>query len=181
MRGLALSVLISGGLLASAGLGFTLAAPLQTPIAPVTAKPSSSERSAVDAFPNCPAPAVNGMNIRTTKSPDGYGLTIFVVVQNVGHRAFFADAETAMLRVRIGDRDLGSFPVQQLSASEVKFYSIETTLPQGASVDDLVATLDFSPGAPVGRVENTLDCQTSDNRSIRRGPSLRASLERAAG
>ena len=184
MRGLAFSFVGSAAILASAGLALAPAASAPVKMAtlamPTVSSPATPEAS-VAAFPDCPAPAVNGMNIRTTKTPDGFGLTVFVVVQNVGHRAFFADTGSALLTVAIGDRQLGAFPLAKLAASEVRFFSVEAALPSEATRSDLVATLSFAPGARIGRVENSLDCQTSDNRSVRRGQSLQASLDRIAG
>jgi hypothetical protein len=120
------------------------------------------------------------MNIRATRTGDGVGLTVFVVVQNIGHRAFFADAGAATLVVTIGDRMIGTFAVERLAPSEIKFFALESGLTPDDMSKDLVATLDFAPGIATGRVEDTRDCQTSDNRSIRRGQSIRASLDRLA-
>jgi hypothetical protein len=182
MRGFALIVAISAGVLASIGLAFSAAAPLPTQSRPgFSASPTASKgpETGVSTFPFCPAPAVNGMNIRTVKTSDGVNLTIFVVVQNIGHRAFFANAGMATLAVSIGDRTIGNFPVERLAPSEVKFFAIETGLAPEEAGRDLVATLGFAPGVATGRVEDTRDCQTSDNRSVRRGQSIRASLDRS--
>jgi hypothetical protein len=184
MRGLAFSFVGSAAILASAGLALAPAASAPVKMAtlamPTVSSPATPEAS-VAAFPDCPAPAVNGMNIRTTKTPDGFGLTVFVVVQNVGHRAFFADAKPATLTLAMGGRQLAAFPVDRLGPSEVRFYAAETRLPLGRVSDDLVATLGFEPSVPVGAAPGTQDCQTSDNRAVRRAPSLQASLDRAAG
>lgn len=179
MRRLALAFIATGALLAPAGLALSAAAPEQAS-APVPLPPAATPVGAAD-FPNCPAPAVNGMNLRTVRGPDGVTLTAFVVVQNVGQRSFFAPTGLATLNVSIGGRSLGAFPVERLTASEVKFFAVEARLASDEAIADLVATLDFSAGAPVGRVASTLDCQTSDNRAVRRAPSIRAALDRAAG
>ena len=182
-RGFALSFAVSAGILASIGLAFPAAAPQAAQSrATLSALPAAANgpETGVSAFPNCPAPAVNGMNIRTVKTSAGMGLTVFVVVQNIGHRAFFADAGMATLAVRIGDRTIGTFAVERLAPSEVKFFAVETGLASDEGGRDLVATLAFAPGVATGRVEGTRDCQTTDNISIRRGQSIRASLDRLA-
>jgi hypothetical protein len=186
MRGFAPAVIATVLLAASAGWALGIAAPVAEPtaraaLAPASEPPAAGPRQFVADFPNCPAPAVNGMNLRTVKTAGVAQLTVFVVVQNVGQRAFFASPGQATLAVSLGERELGRFDVEKLTASEVRFFSVEAEVPAGANVADLVATLSFSPGARTGKVEGTLDCQTSDNRAVRRGPSIRASLERASG
>jgi hypothetical protein len=132
-------------------------------------------------FPNCPAPAVNGMNIRAVRAEGGTALTVFVVVQNVGRRSFFADSGVATLAVSLGERSLGRFEVKKLSASEVKFFTVEARAATGEKLADLRASLEFRADVPVGRVADTLDCQTTDNQALRKGQSIEASLERKAG
>jgi len=183
MRGFALSFAVSAGFLASIGLAFSASPRLPAQSRPALEAPwkaTNLQESGGSAFPYCPAPAVNGMNIRTVKAGDGVGLIVFVVVQNIGHRAFFADAGMATLAVSLGDRRIGTFAVERLVPSEVKFFSLQTGLTPDEADRDLVARLDFAPGVATGRVEDTRDCQTSDNRSIRRGQSIRASLDRLA-
>lgn len=180
MRRSALAFIAAGLILAPAGLALSAGAPEMAQAAMPAARPVAQPAGAAD-FPNCPAPAVNGMNLRTTRGADGVTVTAFVVVQNVGQRSFFAPGGAARLSVAIGGRSLGSFSVERLSASEVKFFAVEARLASDEAIADLVATLDFADGAPVGRVAETLDCQTSDNRAVRRAPSIRAALDRAAG
>jgi hypothetical protein len=184
MRSLALVLTGSAAISASLGLALALAAPVAGQNGGSAAKPrlaASLRPAGEESFPNCPAPAVNGMNIRVTRQGDQAVLTAFVVVQNVGHRAFFADGRPATLTLTLGGRQLGRFVVDRLAASEVRFFSAETRLPLGRVADDLVASLAFDRDVPLGAVPGTQDCQTSDNRAVRRAPSLQASLDRAAG
>jgi len=184
MRDLALVFAGSAAVSASLGLALAVAAPVQgqnAQIRTATPAPVALRRAGEESFPNCPAPAVNGMNIRVVRQAGEAVLTVFVVVQNVGHRAFFADAKPATLTVAMGGRQLAAFPVDRLAASEVRFFSAETRLPLGQVNDDLVASLAFDASVPVGAMPGTQDCQTSDNRAVRRAPSLQASLDRAAG
>jgi hypothetical protein len=102
-----------------------------------------------------------------------------VVVQNVGNRAFFADTGTATLTIALGERTPGSFELRKLAASEVRFFSVETTIAERTRAGDLVATLAFAPSARVGKV--TLDCQTSDNQAVRTAASLARATSRPAG
>jgi hypothetical protein len=183
MRGFAFGFAISASILVPIGLAFSVAAPLPTQRGSTLASPAAAPeapQTGVLAFPYCPAPAINGMNVRTVKRSDGAGITVFVVVQNIGHRAFFADAGMANLVVRVGDRTIGTFAVERLAPSEVKFFALESGLAAEETGRDLVATLDFATGVATGRVEDTRDCQTSDNRSVLRGQSIRASLDRSA-
>jgi len=103
------------------------------------------------------------------------------VVQNVGQRAFFASPANATVTVALGARPLGSFALQALMPGEVRFFQVEARLGPSDAVEDLVASLDFAAGTPTGPVADTQDCQTSDNRAVRRAPSIEASLARAAG
>lgn len=147
-------------------------APLQTRAIPASL-PVARLRAAEAAFPNCPAPAVNGINVRAEKTDHGSQLKIFVVVQNVGTRAFFASDELANLTVSMNGQSLGVFGLGKLSGGEVKFFSVETTLASDVTPGDIVARLDFGANALIGPVSNTLDCQTSDNAVTRKGQSIR--------
>jgi hypothetical protein len=184
MRDLALVFAGSAVVSASLGLALAVAAPVQSqnvPVREAASKPVALRAAGEESFPNCPAPAVNGMNIRVVRQAGEAVLTVFVVVQNVGHRAFFADTKPATLTLAMGGKQLAAFAVDRLGASEVRFFSAETRLPLGRIDDDLVASLAFDPSVPVGAMPGTQDCQTSDNRAVRRAPSLQASLDRAAG
>jgi hypothetical protein len=149
-------------------------------VLPVPSQKGGGATSVVE-FPNCPAPAVNGMNIQAVRVDGGTALTIFVVVQNVGNRSFFADGGVATLAVALGERPLGAFEVRKLSASEVKFFTVQARAEAGEKLADLRASLDFRSDARVGRVADSLDCQTTDNQAVREGQSIEASLERKAG
>ena len=95
---------------------------------------------------------------------------------------FLPMPESAVLKVAIGDRVLGSFPVDKLAASEVRFFSVEAALPTRGDAVRPRRHLDFAARRRAsGGSSSTLDCQTSDNRSVRRGQSLQASLDRVAG
>jgi hypothetical protein len=184
MRSIFLAVAASAAISATAGLALSFAAPARrdtvVAVPPAPSHQANGATSVVE-FPNCPAPAVNGMNIRAVRVDGGTALTIFVVVQNVGNRAFFADGGVATLAVALGERPLGSFEVKKLSASEVKFFTVEVRAEAGEKLADLRASLDFRSDALVGRVADTLDCQTTDNQVVRKGQSIEASLERKAG
>ena len=185
-RSLALLLAASAALTATAGFALSRSAPSASrePVvmASIAVKaPKSGPTSSVADFPNCPAPAVNGMNIRATKAGKDTALTIFVVVQNVGTRAFFADGGVATLAVAIGDKRIGAFEVKKLSASEVKFFTVQARADAGAKLEDITASLTFKGDARIGRVADTLDCQTTDNQVVRKGQSIEASLARSAG
>ncbi len=184
MRSVFLAVAASAAISATAGLAFSFAGTARKDT--VVAVPPAPSRQADGAasvieFPNCPAPAVNGMNIRAVRAEGGTALTVFVVVQNVGRRSFFADSGVATLAVSLGERSLGRFEVKKLSASEVKFFTVEARAATGEKLADLLASLEFRADVPVGRVADTLDCQTTDNQALRKGQSIEASLERKAG
>jgi hypothetical protein len=184
MRALAVLTTAAVALVATGALAFSLGSPAARKVAagtPVPAPPAPSRTAGIADFPNCPAPAVNGMNIRAMRGEDGTALTIFVVVQNVGNRAFFADSGVARLTVALGGRSLASFDVRKLSASEVKFFSVEARAQTGERLADISADLTFQGDARIGRVADTLDCQTTDNAVVRRGRAIEASLERSAG
>ncbi len=184
MRSIFVAVAASAAISATAGFALSFAAPARkdTVVAVPPAPPrQASGATSVVEFPNCPAPAVNGINIRAVRVDGGTTLTIFVVVQNVGNRSFFADGGVATLAVALGERPLGSFEVKKLSASEVKFFTVEARAKAGEKLADLRASLDFRSDARVGRVADTLDCQTTDNQVVRKGQSIEASLERRAG
>jgi hypothetical protein len=184
MRSFFVAVAASAAISATAGFALSFAAPARkdTVVAVPPAPPQqASGATSVVEFPNCPAPAVNGINIRAVRVDGGTTLTIFVVVQNVGNRSFFADGGVATLAVALGERPLGSFEVKKLSASEVKFFTVEARAKAGEKLADLRASLDFRSDARVGRVADTLDCQTTDNQVVRKGQSIEASLERRAG
>jgi len=177
MRAVLLAIAAAIALIEPLGLALSSPAP-QLPTGPrATATPVSLPAGKVRfteaAFPNCPAPAVNGINVRAVKTDAGSQMTIFVVVQNVGNRPFFASDDKATLTVAMGERSLGAFPVGKLMASEVKFFSVETTVATDAAPGDIKASLDFGPKALTGPVPNTLDCQTSDNSVTRKSQSIR--------
>jgi hypothetical protein len=184
MRSIFVAVAASAAISATAGFALSFAAPARkdtiVAVLPVPSQKVSGATSVVE-FPNCPAPAVNGMNIRAARVDGGTELTIFVVVQNVGNRSFFAEAGVATLAVALGERPLGNFEVRKLSASEVKFFTVQARAEAGEKLADLKASLGFRADARVGRVADTLDCQTTDNQVVRKGQSIEASLERKAG
>jgi len=163
-------------------LGLAMSSPVQVPrtpakpVAMAVLLPAGSVRTAEAAFPNCPAPAVNGMNVRVVKSAAGSAVTIFVVVQNVGNRAFFSRGDGAKLDVSMGGKSLGTFAIEKLGASEVKFFSVATSMAAGSSPADISAKLVFAAQAPIGPVANTLDCQTSDNSVVRKSQSIQVLL-----
>jgi hypothetical protein len=184
MRSVFRAVAASVALIATAGFALSFAGPARkdTVVAAPPAPPEQADGAgSVIEFPNCPAPAVNGMNIRAVRADGGTALTIFVVVQNVGNRAFFADSGAATLVVSLGERSLGRFDLKKLSASEVKFFTVEARAAAGEKLADLRASLDFRADVRVGRVADTLDCQTTDNQALRKGHSIEASPERKAG
>jgi hypothetical protein len=184
MRSIFVAVAASAAISATAGFALSFAAPARkdtiVAVLPVPSQKVSGATSVVE-FPNCPAPAVNGMNIQAVRVDGGTALTIFVVVQNVGNRSFFADGGVATLAVALGERPLGAFEVRKLSASEVKFFTVQARAEAGEKLADLRASLDFRSDARVGRVADSLDCQTTDNQAVREGQSIEASLERKAG
>ena len=111
----------------------------------------------------------------------GTSLTVFVVVQNVGNRAFFAESGIATLSVALGERSLGSFEVKKLSAGEVRFFSVGTRANAGEKLADLTARLDFRADARVGarrRLRST--ARRADNQVVRRGPVDRGLARNAA-
>jgi hypothetical protein len=184
MRALAFALTGSAAILASLGLAFAVAAPRTAEKPAVVAKPaplSAARLNAAMAFPNCAAPAVNGMNIRIAREGGLTRLTVFVVVQNVGHRAFFADQKPAILTLNLGARQLSTFTVDRLAPGEVKFFAAETQLEAGPVTEDLVASLDIDGPEALRPAAEPGDCQPSDNRAVRRAPSLQASLDRAQG
>jgi len=160
-------------------LGLALSSPSPHLPAPARTKPvpasiaAGKVRTGEAAFPNCPAPAVNGINVRAVKTTGGSQLTIFVVVQNVGNRTFLPQSDKARLTVTMGGAPLGSFPVGRLGASEVKFFSVETAIAGDAAPGDILAGLDFGPQATIGPVADTQDCQVSDNAVTRKSQSIR--------
>jgi hypothetical protein len=137
--------------------------------------------ASISDFPNCPAPAVNGLNLRVSRDADGTRLRAFIVVQNVGNRAFLAPSGDAVVRVTMGDEALGAFAIERLAPSEVRHLAIETLLPPLTEPADITARIDFGAGLPTGKVAATFDCQLSDNAVIRDGASIRATLDRIAG
>ncbi|MDQ0468134.1 hypothetical protein [Labrys wisconsinensis] len=176
-RPLILALLAVAALVAPIGLALSVASPGPRPPSP---PPRSFDMlTGVADFPNCPAPAVNRVSIRATTTANGPALAIFVVVQNIGNRAFYAAPGAATLVVTQGEKVLGSFALERLSASEVKFFSVLGTLAPQA--EDVAAAIRFAPTVPVGRVAGTLDCRIGDNHLRRDGGSIRAALEREAG
>ena len=177
MRAVLLAIAAAIALIEPLGLALSSpvlkAPPAPNPRATPISIPAGKVRTTEAAFPNCPAPAVNGINVRAVKTDAGSQLTIFVVVQNVGNRPFFASDDKTTLTVAMGDRSLGTFAISKLAASEVKFFSVETTVDAEALPGDIKASLDFGPQAITGAVTNTLDCQVSDNAVTRRGQSIR--------
>src|SRR4051794_40001391 len=168
MRRIALGLMGCSAFAAAVGSAISLAAPASEVRSTAVARSPSglAVAAALSDFPRCPAPAINGINIRASRSPDGALITAFVVVQNVGQRAFFAAEGDATVRIALGQRALGSFALQKLMPSEVRFFSVEARLGPADRVEDLVASLDFAATAPTGPVAGTLDCQMSDNRAV---------------
>jgi hypothetical protein len=126
--------------------------------------------ASISDFPNCPAPAVNGLNLRVSRDADGTRL-----------RAFLAPSGDAVVRVTMGGEALGAFAIERLAPSEVRHLAIETLLPPLTEPADITARIDFGAGLPTGKVAATFDCQLSDNAVIRDGASIRATLDRIAG
>lgn len=177
MRAVLLAVSVAIALTGQIGLALSnptphLPAPVRIKATPVSI-PVGKVRTGEASFPNCPAPAVNGINVRAVKTAAGSQLTIFVVVQNVGNRSFLPQGDKARLTVAMGGTALGSFPVGKLSASEVKFFSVETAIPGDTTPGDILASLDFGAQAAIGPVADTQDCQVSDNAVTRKGQSIR--------
>lgn len=179
MRAVALLVIAAVTLVAPLGLALSKTAPAPKPAArPVATAPLAPSASGEAAFPNCPAPAVNGINVRAVAGEGGTRLGVFVIVQNVGNRTFLPRRDAARLHIRHGGETLGTFAVERLGAGEVKFFSVETTVPTGAGPQDIQAALDFADGVRTGAVSGTADCQTSDNLVKRRGESIRMAVAR---
>lgn len=171
MRGLRILTVLASVLGLQAAEAGPVAAPEGRPIVVAS----------VAVFPNCPAPAVSGLNLRVSREADGTRLRAYIVVQNVGNRAFFAAGGGAILRVTMGDTPLGAVTIDRLSPSEVRHVAVDTLLPPLAEPGDITARIDFEAGLPTGKVAETFDCQLSDNAVIRNGAAVRATLDRVAG